>query len=157
MKLCQEWILRKLSRFVAAGGFGGAESHSLTSGMSVIIQEEPSSGRKNNDFEVKDENIWTVSDLCAPQLIPTFQSVVMKWGTVPVPAKLGKMDPSFFDRISDQIRSKKKSLHQSIKDFSTTSTRADTLTTVFKQLPDRQSLHELNEAPGKFRLLWQMK
>ena len=37
-------------------GFGGARSHSLTSGMSVIVQEEPSSERKTkskffDDFE----------------------------------------------------------------------------------------------------------
>jgi len=55
--------------FGASGGFGGAQSHSLTSGMSVIIQEEPSSGRKNDkffdDFEDKEENTWPGSDPCS--------------------------------------------------------------------------------------------
>ena len=93
--------------------------------------------------------------LDAKDLAKRHASVVMKGGTVPVPAnlltKLGKMDPSFFDLIGGQIISKKKSLHQAVKDFSTISTRADTLNTVLKQLPDHQSLHELNEVyPGKF-------
>jgi len=56
--------------FGASGGFGGAQSHSLTSGMPVIIQEEPSSGRKNekffDDFEEKDENTWPGSDFYSP-------------------------------------------------------------------------------------------
>ena len=42
-------------------------------------------------------------------------------------------------------------MHQAVKEFSKISTRADTLNTVLNQLPDHQSLSELNAAfPGKF-------
>jgi len=72
--------------FGPGSGFGGAKSHSLTSDMGVIMQEEPSSSRKSqfqtstkdkffDDFEVvddeKEDGGWDngnsrLDDICAP-------------------------------------------------------------------------------------------
>eukprot|EP00092_Neocalanus_flemingeri_P034398 GFUD01037407.1.p1 GENE.GFUD01037407.1~~GFUD01037407.1.p1 ORF type:complete len:540 (+),score=207.18 GFUD01037407.1:53-1672(+) len=70
--------------FGAGSGFGGTQSHSLTSGMGMIMQEEPNNAKKPqfqtstkekffDDFEVveKEDNGWgnsssRLDDICAP-------------------------------------------------------------------------------------------